>query len=449
MAFIRSLLLIIVSRGAYAWIHRTGHTDIRRGDKYRRFAWTEEMGLVGKRVLVTGASGGIGAAIAVALGSRGCRLLLHYNCREVGVRETARRVEEAGGTVDGVVRLDFRSGVDKIWQIVDEVWPIGLDTLINNAGVVTKRAASIASCDDFEATLAINTVAPYRLACGAKERGVSDVIMISSIHATQSVEWMSAYAASKAALDSITKTLAIEWAQANVRVNAIAPGIVPVERTAEMLNSPEAQTLWQSHLPLRSMGTVEQIADACIWLLDSPASQWMTGTAITLDGGMLARANMPIRPRPAENDLPHVIPAASNATLLDDIRGNVLYSSPKLKPVQAAPTLTLREARAAAHTASTKFGASSSQAANAWALVDDLERKSEQTLAPSLVEECDLDDTTDRCRKLAKDLEELDALIAAGPGESSLREAARRMLREIEASYDNRPFSSDSDNPSS
>ena len=106
---------------------------------------------------------------------------------------------------------------------------------------------------------------------------------------------MTAYAVSKAALDSLTRGLALEYASDGVRVNAVAPGIVPVERTAEVLSSKEAQDLWLPHLPVGRMGGVEEIGEATVQLC---ANQWMTGTILSIDGGMMARANMPFRPRP-------------------------------------------------------------------------------------------------------------------------------------------------------
>jgi len=110
---------------------------------------------------------------------------------------------------------------------------------------------------------------------------------------------MTAYAASKAALDSLTRGLAAEYAAQGVRVNAVAPGIVPVERTAEALAEPAAQRMWLPHLPLGKMGTTDQIGEAMVLLC---TNEWMTGTIVTLDGGMSGRANMPFRPRPPKAD---------------------------------------------------------------------------------------------------------------------------------------------------
>ena len=106
---------------------------------------------------------------------------------------------------------------------------------------------------------------------------------------------MAAYAASKAALESLTRSMAMEWAAHGVRVNAIAPGVVPVERSRDAFADPEAVENWASRIPLHRLGTVEEIAAACIPLL---TNEWITGAVWQIDGGMMARSNMPDRPRP-------------------------------------------------------------------------------------------------------------------------------------------------------
>lgn len=103
----------------------------------------------------------------------------------------------------------------------------------------------------------VNLHAPVQLSRLAhkrmKRKGSGTIIMNSSIHGTHSVEWMIQYAASKAALDQVAKGLSSEWGRDGVRVNSIAPGVVPVERTESLLNSPEAQAMWLPHLPVGKM----------------------------------------------------------------------------------------------------------------------------------------------------------------------------------------------------
>ncbi len=101
--------------------------------------------------------------------------------------------------------------------------------------------------------------------------------------------------ASKAGMDRMTAGLSSEWAGDGIRVNAVAPGIVPVERTQKMLETKEAKELWSPYLPTGRMGTAKEIADAVVFLCES---EWISGTVLTIDGGMTARANMPFRPKP-------------------------------------------------------------------------------------------------------------------------------------------------------
>ena len=260
--------------------------------------------LIGKRVLVTGSSAGIGAGIAKRLASRGANVLIHYNSRKEGALATKLAIEDSGvGSCAGMIQCDFRSpsAIGKMWRYIDEVWDSGIDILVNNAGIVTKRAAE----DDphllaWNECMQINLNAPLQLSIEAHRRmrdqsTGGSIVMISSIHGSGSAEWMSAYACSKAGLDRLTAGLALEWAPDKVRVVGVAPGIVPVERTAALLSQPETQQLWAPHLPVGRMGSVEDIAEAVEYSL---SAGWITGSILTINGGLMARANMPNRPRP-------------------------------------------------------------------------------------------------------------------------------------------------------
>ena len=296
---------------------------------------TSPLSLEGKRALVTGSSGGIGAGIALALAAQGASVLVHYNSRYEGAKHTCaaikKRNKEGGkGSCEGIIKCDFRSpkAIDEMMNYIGENCWDGqpLDILVNNAGLITK----LASDDDDERlsswhdTMAVNLHAPLQLSRLAhrrmkesKQGGV--IINVSSIHGSRSVEWMTAYAASKAALDSLTRGLALEYAPDGVRVNAIAPGIVPVERTAEVLRTKEAQDMWTPHLPVGRMGSVEEIGEATVQLC---TNEWMTGTILSIDGGMMARANMPFRPRP-----PAPAPAV-DASSANNICENVAFERP-------------------------------------------------------------------------------------------------------------------------
>ena len=268
----------------------------------------QSLPLEGRRALVTGSSGGIGAGIALSLASQGASVLVHFNSRHSGAQNTCRKIQSLGvGSCAGIIKCDFRSpdAIMKMFDQIDTLWDgQPLDILVNNAGLITKMASD--DDDDllstWHETMAVNLHAPLQLSRLAHRRmrpssgGNGGVIVnVSSIHGLRSVEWMTAYAASKAALDSLTRGLALEYAPDKVRVNAVAPGVVPVERTATALADPAVQEMWNPHLPVGRMGTVKEIGEATLQLC---INEWMTGTVLSIDGGMMSRANMPFRPRP-------------------------------------------------------------------------------------------------------------------------------------------------------
>lgn len=252
--------------------------------------------LHGKRTLVTGSSGGIGMGIAIRLAEEGAHVYVHYNTRRDGAIKTRDAIREGGGVCLGVLKCDFRDDAN-IYELFQKL-PTPIDVLVNNAGMVTK----VDTDDDIDLslwkeTMQVNLHAPLLISKLVKERMAEGgvIINVSSIHGERSVEYMGAYAASKAGLDSLTRTLALEWADDNIRVNAIAPGVVPVERTAKAFEDPVMSQRWLVHLPMKKWGTVAEVAEAVVPLI---TNQWLTGTIWTIDGGMMARSNMPNRAKP-------------------------------------------------------------------------------------------------------------------------------------------------------
>ncbi len=253
-----------------------------------------------KRVLITGASGGLGAAMARAFGACGARVIVHYRSRAAGAEASRQAVLAAGGEAR-VLQADLRSEaqLNRLAEQAMACWD-GLDILINNAGVVLKSSVLDARADHWDDSFAVNARAPYllsRLVAGQWiERGQPGCILHnSSIHAANSTQWFGIYAATKAAIEAMGKVMALEWAPYNIRVNSIAPGVVPVERTAEALG--RAEHLWRPHLPAGRFGTPEDIAGMALYLC-SDAASWITGQSFAVDGGMLARIDMPQRPQP-------------------------------------------------------------------------------------------------------------------------------------------------------
>jgi len=270
-----------------------------------------DLHLAGKRILVTGASGGLGAAMAEELGAHGARVVVHYRTRGEGAEATAERVRAAGGEavlVYGDLRAE--TAIDRVVAEARAPWD-GLDGLINNAGVVLKAAIADAGAAHWDDTLNINLRAPYllsrRAAAAMMACGGGAIVHNTSIHGHRSVPDFSAYAASKAGLEALMQVQALEWADQGIRVNAVAPGVVPVERTAEALEA--SREAFLPHIPMGRYGDPTDIARLTAFLC-SEAAGWVTGQSFVADGGTLARLDLPRRPKPPQPPAPDPVDPA-------------------------------------------------------------------------------------------------------------------------------------------
>ena len=253
-----------------------------------------------KNYLVTGSSGGIGAGIAKALAKEGANVGIHYNKRYEGAIETQKALE-IFSVKTALYQADFTS-IEETKKLIESfIADFGsIDGLISNAGLVFKGSIEDADESYWESVMQVNLRAPYILsrACLPHLKETKGVIVhTSSIHAQHQTEYLSAYASSKAGLESLMKSQALEWAKYGIRVNAIAPGVVPVERTEEYFSQPKNQELWLPHVPLNRLGKVEDLAEMLLFLCSDKAS-WITGQSFTVDGGLVARSNYPKRDEP-------------------------------------------------------------------------------------------------------------------------------------------------------
>ncbi len=221
---------------------------------------------------------------------------VHYRTRQAGAEQVLNDTRGSGGEAERFYAdLRIEAEINALVEAV--VARFGrIDCLVNNAGVVLKAYAEDTDAAHWDDTLSVNLRAPHLLSRAALPHIPSggSVIHNSSIHAKNTVQNFAAYAASKAGLEALAKVQALEWAEQGIRVNCIAPGVVPVERTREVLEATKGD--WLPHIPQQRYGTVEDIAEMTLYLA-SGQSQWVTGQSFVVDGGMACRMDMPRRGR--------------------------------------------------------------------------------------------------------------------------------------------------------
>lgn len=246
--------------------------------------------LNGKVAVVIGGTSGIGRAIGHGLAEAGANVVCTSR-RIEQVETTAKEIEERGSKT---LRLTSDvSDRDSLQQLLDECVKIfgKVDILVNSAGR-TKRAPSLEFAEeDWNAILETNLTGTLR-ACQIfgrhfLENGYGRIINIASLSTFVSLFEVAAYSASKAAVASLTKSLAIEWASRGVNVNAIAPGVFKTDLNRQLLESTDRGKEFQMRTPMGRFGQVEELAGAAIFLA-SDAASFVTGEVLVVDGGFLA-----------------------------------------------------------------------------------------------------------------------------------------------------------------
>jgi NAD(P)-dependent dehydrogenase (short-subunit alcohol dehydrogenase family) len=239
--------------------------------------------LAGLTALVTGASSGIGAASAAALAAAGARLILHG-------RDEAR-LEALAARMPGARILPADLGqTGAAGALADAAEAVGpVDVLVNSAGFgLTKRSAALSDAD-IDGMLAVNVRAPLILAARIGEkmqaRGRGSIVTLSSVVGSLGTPYQAGYAATKGAVEAMTRSLAREFGSSGVRVNAIAPGLIATEMWGPRLDDETFKAQAVEHVTLRRWGEAGEIADAVVFLA-SDLSRYITGEVITIDGGL-------------------------------------------------------------------------------------------------------------------------------------------------------------------
>ena len=247
--------------------------------------------LHGQTALVTGASVGIGRAIADELLGLGADVLLVARDE---AQLTATAAELSDQYPDRVVRT-FAADVGDVEQrreIFDWVEDLGagLNILVNNAGNNVRRAAMEYSEVEWRALFETNLFAAFELSRFAfpllSQHAASSIVNVGSVSGLTHVRTGAVYGMSKAALHQLTRNLACEWAEDGVRVNAVAPWYIRTRRTSSALSQPEYYEEVIARTPMRRIGEPEEVASAVAFLC-MPASSYVTGECIAIDGGFL------------------------------------------------------------------------------------------------------------------------------------------------------------------
>ncbi|MFF9087107.1 SDR family oxidoreductase [Streptomyces sp. NPDC014991] len=247
--------------------------------------------LTGKTALVTGASRGIGRAIAERLGRDGARVAVHYGSNEAAAKETVAAIEAAGGSAFPIgVELGSPGDAGRLWEEFDR-HADGLDILVHNAGIGAAHPFPEIEEDEYDRLFAVNVKAPFFLTRLGAERlrdGGRVVNISSGLARTAVMPQAIAYAMTKAALDVFTRDLSKLLGPRGITVNSVAPGIVDTDVNAAWLRA--SDEAWQgaaAYSALGRVGTPADIADVVAFLV-SADGRWVTGHWLDATGGSLS-----------------------------------------------------------------------------------------------------------------------------------------------------------------
>jgi glucose 1-dehydrogenase len=259
-------------------------------------------GLLGKNVLVTGGTSGIGQATAVRFAEHGANVAINYLTTpeeaagtEEQVHACLRKVRQHG-VRDVLVQGDVSSEEDVVRMVREAAERLGgLDILINNAGIQISRPSEQLASAEFDQVLAVDLRGSFLCAREAIKRFLADekpglVINVSSVHEIIPRPSYLSYSISKGGMGNLTRTLALEYARRGIRINAVGPGatITPINRA--WADDPVKMAIVSSHIPLGRPGTADEMAGVCAFLASDDAA-YITGQTIFVDGGLTLYAD--------------------------------------------------------------------------------------------------------------------------------------------------------------
>ena len=243
--------------------------------------------LEGRTALVTGASRGLGRAIAIALADDGARVALNYRSGEQQCREVADHISSRGGTVL-VMRADvsLKDEARSLVASVLEQWG-QLDILINNAGITRDNLFMRMKDEEWDQVIAVNLTAAFKLSRAALRNMMKKrwgrIVTITSVVGITGNPGQANYAAAKAGLIGMTKALAAEIASRNITVNCVAPGFIATAMTDALTQDQKAAIL--ARIPAGRLGDSKDVAAAVVYLASEEA-HYVTGQTLHVNGGM-------------------------------------------------------------------------------------------------------------------------------------------------------------------
>lgn len=247
--------------------------------------------LKGKVALVTGASRGLGRAIAIGLAQAGAEVICSSS-KPGGSAETEAEISALGGKAHGIAAN--LSDPAQVSSLAEQAYAISgrLDVLVNNGGTISRFPAAQYPLTEWQKVIDVNLNAAFQLSqlVGQKmlATGQGKIINIASMLSFQGGITVPAYTASKHAIVGLTKALANEWAASDVQVNAIAPGYFRTDNTQALQDNPERNQDIEKRIPAGKWGEPEQLVGAAVFLA-TPASDYVNGHVLAVDGGWLAR----------------------------------------------------------------------------------------------------------------------------------------------------------------
>lgn len=243
--------------------------------------------MTGQTALITGGGTGLGRGFADTLAAAGARIIIAARSRE----KTSAAVEEIRdtGAEAHFVEMDVSDAASVARGFEEAAAIAAVDVLVNNAGIVVEPLLHELAEEQWDSVMDVNLKGCWLVAREAVNRMIADgrggaIVNISSVMGTCVMKGTGVYAASKAGLIHLTHAMSLEWSKYDIRVNALAPGYCHTEISEEFFEKEAGQKILK-RIPQRRLGTIDDMAGA-ILLLCSPASSYMTGSVITVDGGI-------------------------------------------------------------------------------------------------------------------------------------------------------------------